>query len=136
MGTNCASHVANIFLHVYYEKLFISKLIEEDDNEYLAILGTIFRCQDDLMTFGKHMVNNKFITNIYPKYMIIKNTNISANQVTYLDLAIKSINNKFYFKSYDKRCGFSFHIINYPKFMKQHSCQCCIWSIYLSVNSF
>ena len=92
------------------EKSFISKLIEEDDNEYLAI--TIFRHQDDLITFGKHMVNNKFITNSYPKDVIIKNTNSSADQVTYLDLAIKSINNKFYFKSYDKRCAFS--IINYP----------------------
>ena len=80
----------------------------------MAILGTIFRYPDDLITIGKHMVNNKFITNIYPKHMIIKNTKISANQVTYLDLAIKSIINKFYFKSYDKRCGFTFPIINYP----------------------
>ena len=47
MGTNCASRVANIFIHVY-EKSFISKLIEEDDNEYLDILGTVFRNQDDL----------------------------------------------------------------------------------------
>ena len=37
----------------------------------MATLTTIFQYQDDLMTFGKHMVNNKFITNIYPKDMII-----------------------------------------------------------------
>ena len=55
------------------------------------------------------MVNNKFITNIYPKDMIIKNANIWANQVTYLNLAIKSINNKLYFKSYDKKIQFSYY---------------------------
>ena len=52
MGTNCASHVANIFLHVY-EKTFISQLIEEDNNEHMATLGTIFRYQDDLISFGE-----------------------------------------------------------------------------------
>ena len=46
MSTNCASHVANIFLHVY-KKIFISKLREEDNKEYIAILGIIFRYKDN-----------------------------------------------------------------------------------------
>ena len=40
MGTNCASHLANIFLHIY-ETSFISKLIEEENMEYISKLGTI-----------------------------------------------------------------------------------------------
>ena len=114
MGTSCTSHVANIFLHVY-EKTFINQLIEEDNNEHIATLGTIFRYQDDLISFGEHiMANNNLITNIYPKEMIIKNTNASTNHATYLDLDIRVIDNNYYFKSYDKRCSFNFPIIKYP----------------------
>ena len=114
MGTNCASHVANIFLHVY-EKTFISQLIEEDNNEHISTFGTIFRYQGDLISFGEHiMANNNLITNIYPKEMIIKNTNVSTNHATYLDLDISVIDNNYYFKSYDKRCSFNFPIIKYP----------------------
>ena len=37
MGTNCASHLANIFLHIY-ETSFICKLIEEGNIEYISKL--------------------------------------------------------------------------------------------------
>ena len=112
-GTNCASDLANIFLHVY-EKTFVEKLIVDGNADYLDMLGTIFRYQDDLITFGKHIANNKTFTDIYPVEMVIKNTNISSNHVTYLDLDIRVVSNKFIFKSYDKRNDFNFQIINYP----------------------
>ena len=41
-GTNYASDLANIFLHVY-EKSFVDKLIEDRNAEYLDKLGNIFR---------------------------------------------------------------------------------------------
>ena len=40
MGTNCGSHLVNIFLHIY-EMSFISKFIEEGNMEYISKLGTI-----------------------------------------------------------------------------------------------
>ena len=46
--------------------------------------------------------------------MIIKNTNLSSNNVTYLDLAINMKDNQYHYKSYDKRKDFNFSIINYP----------------------
>ena len=60
------------------------------------------------------MAINKTFTDIYPNEMMIKNNNISSNHVSFLDLDIKVVGNKFKFKSYDKRNGFNFPIINYP----------------------
>lgn len=112
-GTNCASDLANIFLHIF-EKLFVKDLVENHKDLYLNLLGTIFRYQDDLITFGELFANDNIFTDIYPDQMVIKNTNISATQVTYLDLDIKVIDNKYIFSSYDKRNDFNFPIINYP----------------------
>ena len=113
MGTNCASHLANIFLHIY-EKTFICKLMEEGNIEYISKLGTIFRYQDDLINFGNSNIANDILNNIYPKDMIIKNTNLSSNNVTYLDLAITMKDDQYHYKSYDKRKDFNFSIINFP----------------------
>ena len=65
MGTNCASHLANIFLQIY-ETLFIRKLIEERNIEYISKLGTIFQYQDDLINFENGNITNDILTNIYP----------------------------------------------------------------------
>ena len=112
-GTNCASDLANIFLHIF-EKLFVNHLVENHNDLYLDLLGTIFRYQDDLIAFGDRFANDNIFTDIYPDQMVIKNTNISATHVTYLDLDINIIDNKFIFSSYDKRNNFNFPIINYP----------------------
>ena len=109
-GTNCTSELANIFLHVY-EKGFVDKLIEDRNAEYLDKLGNKFRYQDDLITSVEYMAINKTFTDIYPNEMIIKNTNISSNHVTFLDLDIKVVGNKFKFKSSDQRNDFNFPII-------------------------
>ena len=46
--------------------------------------------------------------------MVLKGTNISSNCTNYLDLNIHIIDNKFVYKSYDKRNDFPFQVINYP----------------------
>ena len=46
--------------------------------------------------------------------MVINNTSISDTKVAYLDLSIEIINNKYCYKSYDKRSDFSFPITNFP----------------------
>ena len=61
MGTNCTSHLAIIFLHIY-EKTFICKLMEEGNIEYISKLGTIFRYQDDLINFGNSNIANDILT--------------------------------------------------------------------------
>ena len=88
--------------------------MEEGNIEYISKLGTIFRYQDDLINFGNSNIANGILNNIYPKDMIIKNTKISSNNVTHLDLAITMKDNQYHYKSYDKRKDFNFSIINYP----------------------
>ena len=112
-GTNCAADLANIFLHVF-EKSNVQKLVEENNKEDLDMLGVNFRYQDDLISFAGGTGNEIVIFNTYPNEMIIKNTNLSANHATYLDLDIKVIDNNYIFKSFDKRKEFSFPIVNYP----------------------
>ena len=51
MGTSCAPHLANIFLHVY-EKAFIDKLIITNKLKEAGLLKNIFRYQDDLVVFN------------------------------------------------------------------------------------
>ena len=82
-GTNCASDIANIFLHVY-ERKNADSLVEDHNLEYISYLGDTFRFQDDLTNFNNRLINNKVITDIYPKEMTIKNTNISNTKVAYL----------------------------------------------------
>ena len=86
MGCNDASHLANIFLYMY-EKTFYQKLKDNHQDEIIYKLGDMFRYQDDLIVFGMQIQRNIGVRNIYPKEMIIKNTNLS-HKVTYLDLKI------------------------------------------------
>ena len=109
MGRNDASHLANIFLHTH-EKSFIENTLPKTIHSF----GDLFRYQDDLICFGMQLDNNTSIQNIYPNEMIIKNTNILANKVSYLDLEISVLDNNYTYKSYDKRKDFNFPIIKYP----------------------
>lgn len=116
MGTSCAPHLANIFLHMY-EKAYINNIIGTnllDSSHILTELQNIFRYQDDLIVFEDNGVFQNIITDIYPPEMLLKNTNVSSNEVNYLDLNISVHENKYIYKSYDKRKDFKFIVINYP----------------------
>ena len=52
------------------------------------------------------------VHNIYPKEMVIINTNISHTKVTYLDIGIVLKDDKYVNKSYDNRKDFP--ILKYP----------------------
>ena len=86
MGTNSVSHMANIFLHVY-EKLYVQQSMDNGNIGNLNILWYPFRYQDDLIVFESNYVNDTILSNIYPTEMIIKNTNKSITEVSYLDLS-------------------------------------------------
>ena len=112
-GTNCASDLTNIYLHIY-EKQNVENLVEKHRLNRLSNIGDTFRYQDDLLNFNSHKVDDNIITNIYPTSMIIQNTSTNYKHVTYLDLDIQIIDNKFTFKSYDKKRDFNFPITNFP----------------------
>ena len=64
------------------------------------------------------MLNNRTfeqeISNIYPQQLELKRTTETDSRLSYLDLEINIRNRKFATAVFDKRDGFSFHIVNFP----------------------
>ena len=65
MGTNCAPHIANIYLHVY-ENEYVEKLIENNDLKTLEKLKDIFRFQDDLFSVNDDGIFENILSTMYP----------------------------------------------------------------------
>ena len=116
MGSNSASHMANIFLHIY-EKACIEHLIDAGNLDVIKKLGLPFQYQDNFIIFGSSYTNFEFLENISLPEMVIKNTNHDIDKVSYLDLYITCNSDYYYYKSYDKRKEFPFSTIDYPNLM-------------------
>ena len=115
MGTNAAPQIANAYLHVIvYEYEYIKRLIEQGDTESLKRLKDTFPYQDDLIVFNDFNLLHNVLEDIYPKEMIVNNTNISARKCCYLDLTISIYQGKFRVTLYDKRKDYNFKVITYP----------------------
>ena len=113
MGTSCAPHKANIYLHQYEHEYFI-KLYEANSVEELAKLEHVYRYQDDLLSLNDSGLLESVLNEIYPPEMVINKTNISARKTNFLDLTISIYRGKFLVKLYDKRNDYNFDVINYP----------------------
>ena len=113
MESNAAPQIANVYLHVY-EYEYIKLLIEKGDKESLKILKDIFRYQDDLIAFNDFGLLQNILVDIYPKEIVVNNTNISAQKRCYLDLNISIYQDKFIAALYDKRKDYNFKVISYP----------------------
>ena len=70
-----------------YEKEFISYILTVNTNISYS-LKHIFRFQDNLIVFEDDDVFTRISGNIYPAEIVLKNTNISQNEVNYLVLNI------------------------------------------------
>ena len=113
MGTNCAPHLANIYLHVYEYK-YLQKLVHQKKIDEAKQLSNVFRYQDDCIAINDNNLFSEHAANIYPREMILKKTNITVNKTTFLDLTISIFRNKFLHYSWDKRRDFKFQVMNYP----------------------
>ena len=113
MGTNCAPHLANIFLHMY-EKQFIKSLNDKGKEKVSGFLNHMFRYQDDCLVLNDYRQFKRYINTIYPDVMVLENTNVNRVESNYLDLNIKLENGYFQYKSYDKRDDYNFDVIRYP----------------------
>ena len=78
MGTNCAPHLANIFIHIY-EKQYIGNIITSTTiPNILGKLKYIYRFQDDLIAFeDDNMFQNKY-KEIYPSEMVLTSTSTAS----------------------------------------------------------
>ena len=113
MGTNCAPHLANIYLHVY-EYRYLQKLVNEGHIYIARKLSNVYRYQDDCIAIDDDGLFALHAARIYPPEMILKNTNISPNKSTFLDLTVSIYRHKFLYYSWDKRRDFNFQVVNYP----------------------
>lgn len=112
MGTNCAPHIANLFLYAY-ESSFVDSLVENNQVDVASKLSHIFRYQDDCIVFNDEGLFEEHQKDIYPEELELEKTS-RGNSCTMLDLSIRVVNGKFTYSSYDKRNDFNFEIVNYP----------------------
>ena len=113
MGTNCAPHIANIYLHVY-ENEYVEKLIENNDLKTLEKFKDIFRFQDDLFSVNDDGIFENILSTMYPREMVISKTNISPSVCSYLDLLNSVYKGKFKINLFDKRDDYKFKVFRYP----------------------
>ena len=144
MGTNCAPHLANIFLHMY-EKQFIKSLNDKGKEKVSGFLNHMFRYQDDCLVLNDYRQFKRYINTIYPDVMVLENTNVNRVESNYLDLNIKLENGYFQYKSYDKRDDYNFDVIRYPNLSGNIPClpsygvfvsQCKYIYIYIAISHF
>ena len=111
MGTDCAPLLANLFLFHYEYKFMKEKL--KQNNQAAKNFSNTFRYIDDLLTLNNPTFE-KEIKNIYPPQLELKKTTETDSRLSYLDLEVNIVDGKFTTAVYDKRDGFSFHIVNFP----------------------
>ena len=111
MGTDCAPLLANLFLFHYEYKFMKEKL--KQNNQAAKNFSNTFRYIDDLLTLNNPTFE-KEIKNIYPPQLELKNTTETDSRLSYLDLEVNIVEGKFTTAVFDKRDGFSFHIVNFP----------------------
>ena len=122
MGTDCAPLLANLFLFYYKYMKCLMK-----DNFQLA---KMFSHIDDLLT-----LNNPYfieeISNIYPVELILKQTTESETKVSYMDIYITIVGQRFRTSIFDKRDSFNCHIVNFP-FLNSNIPAVPAYGIYIS----
>ena len=64
MGTNCASHVADLFLF-YYERDFMLSLSEDNQSEVIETFLSTSRYLDDLLNIDNNLFDS-MVNRIYP----------------------------------------------------------------------
>ena len=85
----------------------------KQNNQAAKNFSNTFRYIDDLLTLNNPTFE-KEIKNIYPPQLELKKTTETDSRLSYLDLEVNIVEGKFTTAVYDKRDGFSFHIVNFP----------------------
>ena len=111
MWTDCAPLLANLFLF-YYEYKFMKENLKQN-SQVAKIFSNTFRYIDDLLTLNNPTFEQE-ISNIYPQQLELKRTTETDSRLSYLDLEVNISDRRFTTAVFDKRDGFSFHIVNFP----------------------
>ena len=112
MGTNCAPHVADLFLFCY-EMDFMKSLTKEKRYDFIDAFNSTSRYLEDLLNIDnihfEHMVHR-----IYPTELQLNKANAFDTETAFLYLNISIHNDIVSIKIYDKRDDFNFDIVNFP----------------------
>jgi hypothetical protein len=114
MGTDCAPFLANLFLYSY-EYEWIDK---QRKNKQFHILNYFKGCSryiDDILMINNDDQMKKYMSEIYPKGLILVPDDSDGLTTPFLDLQITIENNNTISTSiFDKRDAFDFPIVNFP----------------------
>ena len=113
MGTDCAPFLANLFLYSYEFKWIMTQ--KENNNWHvLKHFRSCSRYIDDLLMINNADLMKKYMTDIYPKELVLVPDDTNGKSCPFLDLNI-DINDSIRSTSiYDKRDAFQFPIVNFP----------------------
>ena len=112
MSTNCAPLLADIFLYSY-EAEFIQSSLSTGKRRLASLFNFAYRYIDDVLS-----INNpgfeKYLGQMYPPELEIKDTTESNTSAYYLDLLLSiNMDGQLHTSLYDKRDDFNFHITNF-----------------------
>ena len=113
MGTNWASHLADIFLYSY-EAEFIKFLLSTERKQLASRFNFRYRYIDDVLSINNPEFEN-YLGQMYPVELEIKYMTESNTSLSYLDLLLSiGRNGQLHISIYDKREDYNLHITNFP----------------------
>ena len=125
MGTNCALHIADLFLFCY-EREFMMSLSADKDAEIIEAFNSTSRYLDDLLNIDNTYCDG-IVKQIYPSELQLNKANSSDTEAPFLDLHLTVSDGFVSSEIYDKRNDFDFDVVNFPfldgtfsKFYRRH----------------
>ena len=130
MGTNCAPHLADLFIYSY-EADFIQGLLKKNEKKLARSFNFTFRYTDDVLSLN----NSGFgdcVDHIYHIDLKIKDTTDTDRSASYIDLHIE-IDSEGWLRTklYDKRYDINFPIVNFP-FICSNMPAAPVYEVYIS----
>ena len=93
MGTNCAPHVADLFLFCY-ERDFMKNLFSDNQADVIKAFNLTSRYLDDILIID-NLYFEEMVNHIYPPELQLNKANTSDTEAPFLDLHL-SISNDFF----------------------------------------
>ena len=113
MGTDCAPFLANLFLYSYEYK-WIDKQKKLNNRPALWHFRNCSRYIDDLLMINNADKMKKYMSDIYPKELILVPDDTDGQSCPFLDLQVDITDSIISTSIYDKRDAFDFPIVNFP----------------------
>ena len=112
MGSNCAPHVANLFL-LFYERYFMISFSNDNQADIIKAFNSTSRYLDDVLNIDNPYFEG-MVSQMYPPELQLNKANTSETEAPFLDLHLSISNGFVLSKNYDKRDDFDFDIVNFP----------------------